>query len=124
MPRSSSQSRTTFVELAARLGVPLRLVQCDAPESVLRARIAERSRIRRDASEATFEVLDWQLERMEPCAAQTLLIEVSAAWSDVELSISEKLPQHVREDAPVTVVGGLDGGVDAHGCLKLACVSS
>jgi len=75
MPRSSSQSRTTFVELAARLGVPLRLVQCDAPESVLRARIAERSRIRRDASEATFEVLDWQLERMEPCAAQTLLIE-------------------------------------------------
>lgn len=57
--------RTRFVELAARRCVPLHLILCEAPEPVLRARITERSRSRRDPSEADLAVLAWQLKRIE-----------------------------------------------------------
>ncbi|HEX8754946.1 MAG TPA: AAA family ATPase [Steroidobacteraceae bacterium] len=57
--------RSRFAELAARLGAPIRLILCAAPEPVLRARIAERSRSKRDPSEADLRVLEWQLGRME-----------------------------------------------------------
>jgi len=57
--------RTRFIELAASHGVPLRLIQCEAPEAVLRARIVERSRARRDASEADLKVLEWQMAHRE-----------------------------------------------------------
>ncbi len=58
-------SRARFAELAARLRVPARLILCQAPEPLLRARIAERSRAKRDPSEADLGVLEWQLGRME-----------------------------------------------------------
>lgn len=57
--------RARFAELAKRLGAPLRLILCEAPEPTLRARIAERTRARRDPSEADLRVLEWQLARME-----------------------------------------------------------
>jgi hypothetical protein len=57
--------RARFAELAARLGAPIRLILCEAPEPTLRARIAERSRAKRDLSEADLHVLEWQLGRME-----------------------------------------------------------
>ncbi|HYK25701.1 MAG TPA: AAA family ATPase [Steroidobacteraceae bacterium] len=62
--------RTRFVELAASRGVALRLIQCEAPESALRARIAERSRAGRDASEADLQVLEWQMAHAEELAAE------------------------------------------------------
>jgi hypothetical protein len=58
--------RAPFAELAARCGVPLHLILCEAPEPVLRARITERSRSRRDPSEADLKVLAWQSARAEP----------------------------------------------------------
>ena len=57
--------RARFAELAARLRVPLRLILCEAPEPILRARIVERNRMKRDPSEADLGVLEWQLTRME-----------------------------------------------------------
>lgn len=60
------KQRVRFAELAARCGVPLHLIICEAPEPVLRARITERGRSRRDASEADLAVLAWQLARSEP----------------------------------------------------------
>lgn len=40
-------------------------ILCEAPEPMLRARIAERSGAKRDPSEADSRVLEWQLGRME-----------------------------------------------------------
>jgi aminoglycoside phosphotransferase family enzyme/predicted kinase len=57
--------RARFAQLAAKCGVPLRLVLCEAPESVLRARILERTRARSDASEADLGVLARQLRHAE-----------------------------------------------------------
>lgn len=61
--------RARFAELAARRGTPLHLIRCEAPEPVLRARITERSRARRDSSEADLAVLAWQSARAEPVSA-------------------------------------------------------
>lgn len=58
--------RARFAELAARCGVPLLLILCQAPEAILRARITERDRMRRDPSEADLDVLAWQSARIEP----------------------------------------------------------
>lgn len=62
--------RAPFAELAARRGVPLHLIFCEAPESVLRARITERNRLKGDPSEANLAVLAWQLERAEAPVAK------------------------------------------------------
>lgn len=62
--------RARFAELAADHGVPIHLILCEAPESVLRARITERNRVRRDSSEADVDVLAWQSAYIESPTAQ------------------------------------------------------
>jgi len=76
--------RTRFVELAETSGVPLRLIECEAPEPVLRARILERSRAQRDASEADLKVLDWQLAHLEALSPEEQIeaIRVDTARPD------------------------------------------
>jgi aminoglycoside phosphotransferase family enzyme/predicted kinase len=65
--------RARFVGLAARCGMRLQLIWCEAPEPLLRARITERMRVKRDASEADLGVLAWQLARAEePAAEETM----------------------------------------------------
>ena len=61
--------RARFAELAASCGAPLHIILCEAPEPVLRARIMDRSRARRDSSEADLGVLAWQSARAEPPTA-------------------------------------------------------
>jgi len=69
--------------LAAADGARFVLVECTAPESVLRERIARRMAANRDASDATLEVLDFQLSVREPVAADehavTLMTDTDAA---------------------------------------------
>ncbi|HEX5460951.1 MAG TPA: AAA family ATPase [Steroidobacteraceae bacterium] len=76
--------RACFAELAARLGLPLRLILCEAPEPILRARIVERNRMKRDAAEADLRVLEWQSARMEkPSADEGIdMIPIETARSD------------------------------------------
>ncbi len=75
------KQRTPFVALARRLGARLHLVCCEAPPEVLRARIAERVRTRRDASEADQAVLEWQMAHRERVCPQEGIdsLEVSTA---------------------------------------------
>ena len=61
--------RARFSALAARRGVSLHLIHCEAPEPLLQARIVERSRTARDSSEAGLEVLAWQCAHAEPVMA-------------------------------------------------------
>jgi predicted kinase len=58
--------RQTFKALAARLDVPLVVLLCEAPLSVLRDRVQKRQRSAADASEANTDVLEWQLREREP----------------------------------------------------------
>jgi uncharacterized protein len=56
--------------LAAANGARFVLVECSAPEAVLRERIAMRLAAGHDASDATLEVLDFQLGIREPLAQE------------------------------------------------------
>ncbi|WP_310567758.1 AAA family ATPase [Hydrogenophaga sp.] len=58
--------RQAFAELAQAEGCPFHILACEAPNEVLRQRIAARQAAGGDASEATLAVLDQQLGWLEP----------------------------------------------------------
>ena len=62
--------RARFASLGVRLGIPVHLVTCTAPDTILRARIAARSKAGHDPSEADEAVLDWQRAHLEPLSPE------------------------------------------------------
>jgi predicted kinase len=58
--------RDQFAKLAIDLKLPLVIVDCQAPTSVLRDRIERRSQDGRDPSDADLAVLEHQLQSVEP----------------------------------------------------------
>jgi hypothetical protein len=64
--------RDAFRDLARDLGVPFLIASCEAPEDVLRARVARREAARSDASEAGVAVLEAQLATNEPLGGDEL----------------------------------------------------
>lgn len=74
--------RGELAALAAARGARFAILECAAPESVLRERIASRTATGRDASEATGAVLDRQLAAREPFTpeerAAALRVDTSA----------------------------------------------
>jgi predicted kinase len=62
------------------------LVECTAPEAVLRERIARRLAADHDASDATLEVLDFQLSVREPVAADEAAVTLATDTDPAELA--------------------------------------
>jgi predicted kinase len=95
---SQRDERRRFAALAARLGVRIGIIHCRAEFPILKARLAERARARQDASEADARVLDWQMQRREPIAADEgmQVIEVDTSRPDLQLfseaAIRESFP--------------------------------
>ena len=58
--------RAAFLDMADRLGARPLILDCAAPETLLRSRVVERARRRDDASDATVSVLDHQLRHQDP----------------------------------------------------------
>ncbi|MDE2235116.1 MAG: AAA family ATPase [Gammaproteobacteria bacterium] len=58
--------RHEFHELAERLGIPWVIVDCRAPETVLRARLEQRAVRGSDVSDADQAVLEYQLKHAQP----------------------------------------------------------
>ena len=77
------RQRARFAALAERLAVPLAIVDFQAPEALLRERIARRANIGGDPSEADDQVLDLQIAGAEPIALDEpgLLIRYDASRS-------------------------------------------
>jgi aminoglycoside phosphotransferase family enzyme/predicted kinase len=79
--------RDLFAGVAMRAHAPFRIASCAAPIAVLRARVARRESVARDASEAGLAVLDLQLAGQQPLGADehlhAVILETShdAAWS-------------------------------------------
>lgn len=92
------EDRRRFRELAARLGVRIRLVYCHAPHKVLGARIAARHQRADDASEADLAVLAWQEARFErPEAGEGIAILEAA--DDSEPAVRDLAQRIVRPGA-------------------------
>ncbi len=62
--------RFRFRELAAELGVPFTILDCEANIDTLRQRVRARAASGADASEADVEVLERQIQSRQPLAAQ------------------------------------------------------
>lgn len=77
------EHRRDFQTLASKQGVPICIVRCQAPLETLQARLAERARVGKDASEAGLSVLDWQLKRHESIGEDESMtvLDVSSAES-------------------------------------------
>ena len=71
--------RQAFRALAAELGVPFAILHCHAPEAVLRERVAARSAVGHDASEADVAVLQRQIDSHEPLDADERAIALDVA---------------------------------------------
>jgi hypothetical protein len=63
-----ARRRSAFRVLARETGVPFAIVSCEAPDALLRERVARREAQGADASEAGLAVLDQQLAAREPFA--------------------------------------------------------
>jgi predicted kinase len=74
-----ADQRRRFLDLAARLGAPCTILDVTAPEAVLRERVAARQADARDPSEAGLAVLEAQIGKREPLAAdereQTITVD-------------------------------------------------
>jgi predicted kinase len=73
-----AEERAEFRALAARRGARFAILDCAAPEAVLRERIAARAAAGRDASEATTTVLDHQLASRDALSSEELEATVRA----------------------------------------------
>ena len=62
--------RRALVELAARIRVPIVLVDVRAPRQLLRSRILSRAEAGTDPSEASLEVLEHQIATADPVLAE------------------------------------------------------
>ncbi|MRR10159.1 hypothetical protein EG831_08840, partial [bacterium] len=71
--------RDAFHALARDLGIPFAILRCAAPVDELRRRLDAR---RNDPSEATVEVMEKQLEWIEPLAEEELAVVTYGASSD------------------------------------------
>jgi len=78
--------RAQFAALAAELGVPFLLLDCQADAATLRQRVRERQRLRGDASEANESVLERQFGLDEPLTGAERAVALQVR-TDGELDI-------------------------------------
>ncbi len=95
---SQRAERARVAELCRTQGVPLVLIDCQAPDHVLTQRVAARLGAQRDASEATLDVLQRQLASSEPLSPDEGL-QVLVARTDSPDACRRVLPQ-LRELLP------------------------
>jgi hypothetical protein len=87
--------RDAFTRLASQHGARFAILDCVAPEEVLRQRIAARAAEDRDASEASLKVLDHQLAAQEPLVADEQRATIRVP-TDAPLGVSTLLSALAR----------------------------
>jgi predicted kinase len=70
-----------MARLAEKLGVPMQIVACGAPEPVLRQRLLARTAAGIDPSDATVEVMEHQRTWIEPLTSDE---EAISHWVDAQ----------------------------------------
>ncbi|GAB4169461.1 MAG: AAA family ATPase [Rhodocyclaceae bacterium] len=91
------RQRELLRDVARGRGVPFRILSPSAPEALLRQRIAARLGAGEDASEATAEVLDWQIREQEPLAEDELACTIRI---DAEHESADATAQRLMRSLP------------------------
>jgi aminoglycoside phosphotransferase family enzyme/predicted kinase len=94
--------RASFAALARECGVPVVIVRCQAPKSVLESRVASRGERGSDASEANLSVLEWQHAHAEPIddAEGLQVIEADTTRATVVAEVEAGLNRLTGAGAP------------------------
>jgi hypothetical protein len=71
-----ASQRMSFIRLARTARLPLVILDVQASDTTLRARISERARQQNDPSEATLEVLDHQIRAQEPLTSDEVALAI------------------------------------------------
>jgi aminoglycoside phosphotransferase family enzyme/predicted kinase len=87
------RQRQRFADLAAKLGVPIRILHFDVPPPELRRRVEARRQSGNDVSEATATVLARQLETLEPLEPDELplVVRIGPADSGIPEAVAASL---------------------------------
>jgi predicted kinase len=78
-----TDQRQWFRDLAEELGVPFRVIACQASHTILRERISEREALGQDASEAPVTVLERQLESYDSVGDAELIDTLNVNTTEV-----------------------------------------
>jgi predicted kinase len=89
--------RESFIQLAAAKRSCVAIIDCRASERVLRERIESRLAANLDVSEATLDVLDYQLETEEPLGPDEVALTVGVDTSE------EIFPEAIAREIAATV---------------------
>ena len=90
--------RLAFQQLAQQLGVPYLILDCQAPEAVLRERIGQRLEQGADPSEADLAVLELQLQNQQALTEQELNHRIDLDTRDFPpVSLLDQVHQHLLE---------------------------
>jgi predicted kinase len=89
------EHRQRFAELAASLDVPFVILDCEAPEAVLRERIRERMKRDDNVSDADLDILDAQLKAREPLTPDEVAMSIPVR-PDRPLELNHLLKRIVR----------------------------
>jgi len=77
--------RRAFLNLAARLQAPIRIVRCEASLDILRERIEKRAKRGADPSDADSSVLQWQLQHEEPFDSEEARLVLCVSSEDPQV---------------------------------------
>ncbi len=90
--------RQEFQSLAEELGVPFLILDCEAPDQILRERVSQRGQT--DVSEANLAVLERQLASREPLSEieQTLALIVDTTTAPVGRDLASTLRTRLNEN--------------------------
>ncbi|MEB0057702.1 MULTISPECIES: AAA family ATPase [unclassified Variovorax] len=80
------EQRRAFRALASSLGVPFAILHCRAAEATLRQRVARRTALDNDASDADLDVLERQLATHEPLSAEERALTFDVC-TDIDIDI-------------------------------------
>jgi predicted kinase len=96
--------RALFHALARRLDARFAIVACRADAATLAARVTNRARTRRDASDATRSVLDAQLRELQPFGAAELpwVIPIVSNDPDAVQRVAAAIRRRAREVGRMT----------------------
>lgn len=86
------RTRQTFIELAERLDIPVRIINCECEQKLIEARLKKRSSEGQDVSDADISVMQDQLKALQPLSDTEQSLSVSVDTDDDD-AISRLLEQ-------------------------------
>lgn len=75
--------RNRFLDIAKTMNIPFKILNCIVPKNIMETRINNRLQEKKDASDATIDVLNMQIKTAEPLTEEELKMAVSVETAQI-----------------------------------------